>query len=154
VKQSKDVAPVADEAPEASNLEKILARVAESMEANQPRKSGNSRRVWPEREIPEKVGPGYAIVSDEHSQSPKLVPVYFVMQHSSKVRPMERQFSGAPVMTGALVDKVNSRQMIVQQFAKLPDGHLVKGHGKYFDYSTYKLIDGVYYHPRHLPTEG
>jgi hypothetical protein len=151
LKQSKVAEQEADEAPAASNLEKILARVAEQMEANQPKKAGSSRREWPAREIPKKVSPGYAVVSDERSQSPKLVPVYFVMQHSSKVRPMERQFSGAPVMTGALVDKVSSRQMVVQQFAKLPDGHLVKGHGKYFDYSGYQLIDGVYYHPQFLP---
>ena len=101
----------------------------------------------PEPENP--VAPGYAIISDYDGAGRKRVPAFMVMAHGSVMKPMHSMMGRAT--TGALYDKIKHREIVVEQFTPYPQGHLLRGHGRYFPHDSYINVGGTFFSPRHVP---
>jgi len=125
----------------------VMGKLMDRLDAMAPPQAAKNPDKWPARTCPDICPPGFAIITDQFGQGRKLVHLLMVMDHAQEVIPMEAQFGGRPMLAGQLVDKVNSNQMIVEQFSPYPKGHIKKGAGRLFIHRNYIERDGVFRHP-------
>ena len=135
----------------------IAQSIAAAMSSSQPAtKKLVGINDWPKRQIPDRVQPGYAVVSDQFGNNPKLVEIYMLCSGSSgavRVLPIEGRIRGE-VIPGALLDAVRKGYLVPVQWAPYPefrdDGqpHVKFGALAYppSNPQHYDKVDGVLYH--------